>query len=115
MQANRDVESVLQELNGMKWLYAQTYFSEEDFWKDFDKEWYDLLRKKYHAETLPTVYEKVQVDVEAEKKAKENASRGQKLLDTWPVSGVYGLRKAIESGDYLQARNPAWKQWVPRT
>ena len=103
-----------QELKGMKWLYAQTYFSEEDFWKDFNKDWYELLRAKYHAESLPTIYEKVRVDPESGKRTKESATIGQKLLDIWPISGLYGLRKAIESGDYLQARNPAWKQWVPR-
>lgn len=114
VQANRDIESVLQELRGMKWLYAQTYFSEEDFWKDFDKEWYDSLRAKYHAETLPTVYEKVKVDVEGEKRAKQQATMAEKLIDTYPLSGMWGLRKAIESGDYLEARDPAWKHWVPR-
>ncbi len=114
VQANRDIERVLQELRGMKWLYAQTYFSEEDFWKDFDRDWYNDLRKKYHAQSLPTVFEKVRVDVDAEKEASENAAVGQRFLDAWPMSGFYGLAKAIESGDYLQARNPAWKHWVPR-
>lgn len=115
VQANRDIESVLQELRGMKWLYAQTYFSEENFWKDFDRQWYTALREKYNAQSLPTVFDKVSVDVEAERKAKASATASQKILDTWPISGFYGLSKAIQSGDYLPARNPAWKQWVPRT
>lgn len=114
VQANRDIESTLRDLKGMRWLYAQTYHSEVDFWKDFDRTWYDSLRKKYHAETLPTVYEKVRVDVEAEKRAKDSATIQQKILDTWPIAGWYGISKSIESGDYVQARNPAWKHWVPR-
>lgn len=112
IQANRAIEATLQELHGMKWLYAQTYFSESDFWEDFDKPWYDSLREKYHAESLPTVYEKVSVDVAAEKRVRESASVGRKLLGLWPLPGLHGLIKAIESGEYLQARNPAWKQWA---
>ena len=74
-------------------MYAQMYFSEEDFWRDFDNEWYNTLREKYHAETLPTVYEKVRVDVEAEKLARANAMMKQKFLSTWPVSGVFAIRR----------------------
>lgn len=110
VQANRDIESVLQELGGMKWLYAQTYFSEEDFWKDFNRPWYEALRMKYHAQSLPTVYDKVHVDVE-----KDKAGSRRTVLDMWPFSGMYGLWRAIQSGDYLQARNPAWKHWIPRS
>ena len=112
VQANEYIEQTLQRLGGMKWLYAQTYSSEEDFWKDFDKAWYDELRFKYHAETLPTVYEKVKVDVEAERRAKDIRPWNERFLGMWPFSGLYGLRKAIESGDYLQARDPAWSHWV---
>lgn len=115
IKANQDIEATLQELRGMKWLYAQTYFSETDFWKDFDKQWYDSLRQKYNATTLPTVYEKVRVDVDAERRAKQNAPFSKRILDMWPISGLYGLKKSIDSRDYLQARNATWKDWVPRT
>ena len=114
VQANRNIEATLQELRGMKWLYAQTYSSESDFWNDFDRDWYDSLRSKYHANTLPTVWEKVHVDVEAERTAKANAPLSKRMLDMWPISGLYGLKKSIDSGDYLQARDPAWKHWVPK-
>ncbi|KAF2162671.1 hypothetical protein M409DRAFT_68967 [Zasmidium cellare ATCC 36951] len=113
--ANRTIEKTLQELRGMKWLYAQTYFSENDFWKDFDKSWYDSLREKYHATSLPSVYEKVRVDVDAERQAKQNAPWSKRLLDVWPLAGLYGLRKSIQSKDYLLARNASWKDWVPRS
>lgn len=114
IRANREIERTLLELRGMKWLYAQTYSPESEFWSDFDKSWYDSLRSKYHAETLPTVYEKVKIDIEAEDEARKNRTWQQILLDMWPVSGLCGLKKAIDSGDYLQARNSAWKEWVPR-
>ncbi|KAK3070250.1 hypothetical protein LTR53_010791 [Teratosphaeriaceae sp. CCFEE 6253] len=110
--ANRDVEQKLHDLGGMKWLYAQTYYSEEEFWRDFDKEWYDALREKYHASKLPTVYEKVKASEESGEKVERTWT--QAIIDTWPFSGLYGLTKAIESRDYKYAREATWKQWIPR-
>jgi Delta24-sterol reductase len=56
--ANKKLEARLKELHGKKWLYAYAYYSEEQFWDMYDKEWYLSLRRKYHAETLPTLYDK---------------------------------------------------------
>jgi delta24-sterol reductase len=106
--ANRDLEHKLRELDGMKWFYAHTYYTEEEFWQSFDKKWYDKLREKYHATTLPSVYEKVRVDVEAERK-KAASPTGNRFLDIWPISGLYGIKKAIEDKSYLAARASTWK------
>ncbi|GIZ41308.1 hypothetical protein CKM354_000461600 [Cercospora kikuchii] len=116
VQANRDIEATLQKLRGMKWLYAQTYFNENDFWKDFDRQWYEDLRRKYSATTLPTAWEKVHVNVEAERKARQQQKKSwtQRLLETWPMPGFVGIRRSIQSKDYIQAREAAWKEWVPR-
>lgn len=108
VKVNRDLEQKLRELAGMKWLYAQTYYTEDEFWGVYDRKWYDELREKYHATSLPSVYEKVKVDVEAERKA-VSANFGSSLLNTWPFSGLYGLVRAINSGAYLQARASAWR------
>jgi len=110
VRANRDIERKLQELGGMKWLYAQTFHSEDEFWSDFDRQWYNGLREKYHATGLPNVYEKVKKDEKVVVK-----SWKQTIIDTWPFSGVYGLAKAIQSGDYVRARKAKWKDWVPRS
>ena len=115
IQANKGIEQKLQELKGMKWLYAQTYFSEEDFWKDFDKDWYYTLRKKYNAASLPTVYDKVQMPHDVGRTGAAQSTLKESVLSTRPFGGLYGLCKAIQSGDYVQARNSAWKSWVPRT
>jgi delta24-sterol reductase len=56
---NRTVEQQLHELGGKKWLYAQAYYSEQEFWAMYDKPSYDKLRRKYKATTLPTVYQKI--------------------------------------------------------
>jgi Delta24-sterol reductase len=108
VKVNRDLEHKLRELGGMKWLYAHTYYSEEEFWKMYDKDWYDALREKYGATSLPSVYEKVKVHMESEHEA-TNHSLGTSILNSWPISGFFGIKKAIESGAYLQARTSAWK------
>ncbi|MCJ1443733.1 MAG: hypothetical protein MMC23_004233 [Stictis urceolatum] len=111
--ANRDLEVKLRELDGMKWLYAHTYYSEDEFWEMFDRKWYDGMREKYHATTLPSVYEKVKIDIEAEGERAASPT-GNWLLDMWPVNGLYGIRKAIESKSYLAARASKWKSFVKR-
>lgn len=104
---NRDLEHKLVELGGMKWLYAHAYYSEEEFWKIYPKEWYDTLRAKYNATSLPTVYEKTKVDVEAEKR--EARTWGNTFTRAWPLGGFWAIKKAIDSGTYLQARAAEWR------
>ena len=112
IRANVNIERKLRELKGMKWLYAQTFCSEEDFWRDFKKPWYDALREKYHATSLPTVYDKVRANPDTKKDVTARSPLLQRVLNIWPFSGLYGLRMAIKSGDYLLARNAAWKHWM---
>lgn len=66
------------------------------------------MRDKNKATSLPSVYEKVKIDVAAEKNAAEKAGLNS-VLTMWPISGFYSIKKAIESGTYLQARNSSWK------
>ncbi|EME40739.1 hypothetical protein DOTSEDRAFT_90871 [Dothistroma septosporum NZE10] len=106
VRVNREIESTLKHLSGMKWLYAQTFSTETEFWEDFDREWYETLREKYHATTLPTVYEKVKVHEEMEQK------KGWREM--WPIPGIVGLRRSIQSRDYVQARSAVWREWVPK-
>ena len=104
---NRDLEAMLHHLGGMKWLYAQTFYTPDEFWSRYDRKSYDILREKYDAKSLPSVYEKVSAEVDA---------AGLSLLElsiaTWPFGGLYGLWKAIESGTYIQARNATWRWTV---
>ena len=111
VKVNRDLERKVRELGGMKWLYAQTFYSEEEFWSIYDRKWYDALREKYHATSLPSVYDKVSPKVHAGGRA-DGASLGSRLLDRWPLSGLYGVMKAIGSGSFLQARKSAWKDEI---
>jgi FAD/FMN-containing dehydrogenase len=61
LQVNRAIEKQLLTLGGKKWFYAHSYFTKKEFWKLYSKGWYNTLRKKYHAQTLPTIYDKVTV------------------------------------------------------
>ncbi|KAJ5043130.1 uncharacterized protein L3040_004514 [Drepanopeziza brunnea f. sp. 'multigermtubi'] len=100
---NRLLEAKLKQLGGMKWLYAHTYYSEDEFWSQFDREWYEALRRKYRAEGMPSVYEKVKVVEEVAETGREEKEKG------WPWGGFHGIRKAIESRSYVEARRSTWK------
>jgi delta24-sterol reductase len=112
VRKNRDLERKLKEFGGMKWHYAHTYHDENEFWEQFDREWYDGLRAKYGAESLPTVYEKVKVDVAKEKGVeRENKSVLGRLVRIWPFGGFYGIWRAIRSRSYVAARKSVWKEY----
>lgn len=61
VRINKQIETKVLELGGKKWSYAHSYFSEKEFWSMYDRKLYDKLRRKYHATTLPTIYDKVTV------------------------------------------------------
>lgn len=103
--AERGLEAKLRELGGMKWLYAQTYYSEPEFWSMFDRKWYDGLREKFGATTLPSAYEKVKAKSGDEEKKVS-------LREKWPWAGFYGIWKAIQSKTYLDARKASWRTWI---
>ena len=108
VEVNRDLEHKLRELGGMKWLYAQTYYTEDEFWAMYDRDWYNALREKYCATSLPSIYEKVKFHVKAERRP-GISSLVDSILSAWPLGGLYGLKKAIDSGSYLNARASTWK------
>lgn len=106
VRANRALEAKVAELGGMKWLYAHTYYEEQEFWDMYGgRGWYDALRQKYKADEagLPSVYDKVRVDLD-----KIRAQRGG-LKGVRPFGGLYGIWKSIQSRDYLLHRNAEWK------
>jgi Delta24-sterol reductase len=97
LSQNRSLEKKVQELGGKKWLYAHAYYTEEEFWASYDKDSYDDLRRRYSAAYLPSVYEKVKVDLEA--KGEKKPFHGIR-----PLQGLYGVYKAWRGGDYLLAK-----------
>ena len=61
VKVNQRIEAKTHELGGRKWFYAHSYYSEKQFWEIYDKKWYDTLRDKYHATTLPNIYDRIRV------------------------------------------------------
>lgn len=102
IKVNRQLEHKLHELGGTKWLYAHTYYTATEFWAIYDRKWYDALRAKYDATSLPSIWEKVKVKV-------VTPSWRSKLLALWPIGGFWGLFQAIWSGEYLLARRSRWE------
>jgi hypothetical protein len=109
VRQNRDLETRLSELGGRKVLYSHTYYTEEEFWRIYNKNWYDELRNRYSATTLPTVYNKVAVHVEQQMRTRLSAV--SRLATMWPVAGLVGMWCAFRSGDHLLHRDLAWMKW----
>lgn len=107
IQQNRRLESKLTELGGRKVLYSQTFYTEQEFWGLYDRQWYDGLRQKYNATTLPTVYEKVKTL--ARKHGESQISLFRRIITGWPFAGIVGIYQAIQSRDYLLHRRPFWR------
>ncbi|KAG5950771.1 hypothetical protein E4U53_004442 [Claviceps sorghi] len=104
VEMNRALERKVQELHGKKWLYAHAYYTEDEFWRHYDRRSYDELRARYGATYLPSVFDKVKVDVDREE-AERNQSWKTRvraaLGDAWPVRGLKGFYGAVGGGDYL--------------
>ncbi|KAH7402852.1 hypothetical protein BKA66DRAFT_564746 [Pyrenochaeta sp. MPI-SDFR-AT-0127] len=103
IKLNRDFEAKVAELGGMKCLYAHAYYTEQEFWDIYNEQKYNGLRKAYHAESLPSVYDKVKVDLQGvaggtSVKKQESWSEwayGQ-FWRTWPLGGLYGVASATK-------------------
>ncbi|KAJ5102984.1 hypothetical protein N7532_003513 [Penicillium argentinense] len=117
MRKNRQIEHKVHSLGGKKWLYAHTYYTESEFWDIYNKDRYDSLREKYHAQHLPTLYDKVRVrESDLPGAHRGNFESGWKgmvkraLWDVWPFSGLYGVYKAWRGGDYLLQKEASSKK-----
>ncbi|XXH04576.1 hypothetical protein Hte_010993 [Hypoxylon texense] len=101
VRRNRAIERKLHELGGKKTLYAQAYYTEEEFWQTYDRPAYDAVRDRYHSSHLPSVYDKVKVDDGAKRDAVEGSRMPKSLRNVRPFQGLYGVYKAWRGGDYL--------------
>jgi len=62
VRVNRLVEREVAGLGGRKVLYAHAYYTPEEFWRIYDREWYAGLRDRCRADPVfPDLYEKVAV------------------------------------------------------
>ncbi|KKY27060.1 putative 24-dehydrocholesterol reductase precursor [Phaeomoniella chlamydospora] len=108
---NLDLEARLKQFGGMKWLYATAYYSSSQFWEMFDKKWYDSLRKKYRAESLPSTFDKVKGKGSDVSEEEEEGKEGWKMksLRIRPIGGLYGIWKAMWSGEWRGVRRGRWE------
>ena len=63
LNLNRKLEFKVEGLRGRKVLYAHHYYTTDEFWQIYDKNWYDALRLKCHAtDVFPDIYQKTFVN-----------------------------------------------------
>jgi delta24-sterol reductase len=87
---NRDIERVVRELGGLKWLYAHNYYTEDEFWRVYDKEKYEAQREKFGAQGLPSMWDKVK----REKEGWRPVHIGRAILKTaLGLDYLFGKRK----------------------
>ena len=78
ISATRDLEHmILASGKSRKMLYALTLMKEVDFWRSYDKDWYERLRDKYHAKTFTDIHKKIFSDGSA---PRQTFSRGLAIL-----------------------------------
>ncbi|KAI0480899.1 hypothetical protein GGR56DRAFT_628067 [Xylariaceae sp. FL0804] len=111
VRLNRAIERKVHELGGKKTLYAQAYYTEDEFWATYDRPAYDAVRARHRADHLPSVYDKV-VGPPKEGgagggKAWEGSRMPPALRTAWPFQGLYGVYKAWRGGDYLLQKKKA--------
>lgn len=103
VEVNRQLEQKVRQLGGIKWLYAQAYYTEDEFWAIYDHKWYEGLRQKYRATYLPSVFDKVCAKLVTERK--DWSGWLQSLVwSAWPVSGLYGVIETLYEREYLLAK-----------
>ncbi|KPI36065.1 Delta(24)-sterol [Cyphellophora attinorum] len=113
LPSNRKLEAKLRELQGMKWLYADTFYTEEEFWSIYDREEYDSLRQKYSAEYLPNVWRKVRTVVREPARSHPGVRslssylphrmlRDLNLWSRWPLVGITAVLSYLQGLEYLK-------------
>lgn len=102
--ANKALEAKVKDLQGAKWLYAQTFYSKEEFWEIYDQESYERLRQKYAAVNLPDVYQKVKQPESPNVAPTWLASLWEIIFSFWLIGGLYGLFQAWRRANHIMRR-----------
>lgn len=95
IEFNRSIDRKVHSLGGQNWLYGRTYYTEAEFWSIHNRQYFDRLRRKYHAIYMPTLYEKVRARVVEE----------HGCMELWPMGGLYGLIHSVVQTEYLLGRS----------
>jgi len=104
INVNRAIERKTHELGGLKVLYAEAFYTEDEFWDIYDRKRYEGIRTKYRAGSLPNIYAKCGPQLS---KAPQHSPYAQRLLDCvkeiWPLRGLWGVLHVLQGGDYILA------------
>jgi delta24-sterol reductase len=85
-----ELEKLILNSTSRKMLYAQTFWTEREFWQKYDCTWYEDLRHKYHATTFRDMYSKI------------HTPNG--MLKSREMSGILQM-----IGETLRGKNVVWK------
>lgn len=105
VRANRELEAKVRELGGLKWLYSRVFYTEDEWWQIYDKDEYERLRKEFHAQNLPSIWDKVK-----DRGMTRNFGSGVKgflkrcIWKSDLLKGLYGVYKALLGGDYMLSK-----------
>ncbi|KAF7193598.1 Delta(24)-sterol reductase [Pseudocercospora fuligena] len=114
LQENKEIEEKLREVGGIKWGYSPNFCSVDDFWLDYDRKWYEELREKYGAVSLPTICDKARTEPDALTK-KLNALTLKDYLPFWiPGPTLWAMWTSWKSHEWKWKRESTWMNWVPR-
>ncbi|KAF2663359.1 FAD-binding domain-containing protein [Microthyrium microscopicum] len=102
--ANLALESKVKDLKGVKWLYAQTFYTKDEFWDIYERSKYENLRVKYAATNLPDVYEKIKQPDRNDIPISLLASLWEAIFGFWLVGGLYGLFQAWRRANYVLSK-----------
>jgi delta24-sterol reductase len=102
IRANRQIETRMRELGGLKWLYSRVFYTEDEWWQVYDRPGYKALRQKFDATSLPSIWDKAM-----DRGRKENSEISVEgmlkrvVRSNMFLSGLYGIYKAVRGGDYM--------------
>ena len=58
-QKTKQLEELCYRLKGRKMLYAKSFYEEKRFWEIYNEDKFTQIRKKYHLDQFPTLYQKI--------------------------------------------------------
>lgn len=99
LELNKRLEKKVHEVGGWKWLYAQVFYTEDEFWKIYDKTKYEALREKYSATYMPTVFDKVKRSSVKVKQIKDTVTSIDIARALY--MGFYSTLRTVVSSEYL--------------
>ncbi|EME86567.1 uncharacterized protein MYCFIDRAFT_130471 [Pseudocercospora fijiensis CIRAD86] len=114
LEENKEIEDKLREIGGIKWGYSPNFCSVDEFWLDFDRKWYEELRGKFCATSLPTICDKARTEPDAVRKRWDDLTLKECLPFLIPGPTLWVMWKSWKSREWKWKQESTWMNWVPR-